>query len=112
MSIAKMHKCDFCNASMDMYMVNKDLWKSTGLNKEFICIDCFQNILGRNVEMGDFSICPCTNDFLIIRSIGSKRADIQISNNFSRSLFNKSFNEVTLEMLQNVKFYKLKGGIK
>ena len=56
--------CKKCSGLNEPYMVNTNLWKRVTQNTEgFICISCFEILLGRNLKIKDFIAAPINNGY-------------------------------------------------
>lgn len=52
--------CRFCGTNkLELFKVNDDLWAQIGLNsKQFACLECFKDKLGRELTPDDLSPTP------------------------------------------------------
>jgi len=58
--------CDDCKKeNPEQFMAKEAVWKSIARDSEFLCLDCFQKRLGRNLNSDDFpwgNPCNIIND--------------------------------------------------
>jgi len=58
--------CQICgDISPRIFMVRKKLWETSNLTG-FICIDCFEVVIGKKLTDDDFTNAPC-NDYFFLR---------------------------------------------
>jgi hypothetical protein len=59
-------KCDQCGDPQPaMYILKNDLWLAHAQKHEYICLDCFENRLGRCITIHDLKSCGITNSMLL-----------------------------------------------
>ena len=54
-------KCGECGKDFRMFMVKNFLWESAGLREEMICMNCFEEKIGRKLKLKDFTRVLCNN---------------------------------------------------
>jgi hypothetical protein len=50
--------CYLCYGKNEPYMLTHDLWRKIGAGRNFMCITCVENTLGRNLIESDFLSAP------------------------------------------------------
>jgi len=55
--------CDICNMEHELFSVNDELWFENFNKNDFVCIDCFENKIGRKINKSDLKKVP-VNEFL------------------------------------------------
>jgi hypothetical protein len=45
--------CEKCESEMRVFMVSDTLWRSIGLSRNIICLNCFEELLGRSMVKQD-----------------------------------------------------------
>lgn len=61
--------CDIDTLDIHEYwMVLDPLWEDAGLDKEILCVGCFERIIGRKLIPSDFNEYPINTDLSMKRS--------------------------------------------
>lgn len=50
--------CNHCGGINHPYMVQNKLWNLISKRKKFVCLTCFELILGRPLKVNDFTEAP------------------------------------------------------
>lgn len=72
-------KCNDCKKDItlnpiDYFMINDDLWNSITEDSEiFLCIDCVENKLSRNLTISDFTPCSINYNNPYIKELMDKQ---------------------------------------
>lgn len=64
--------CRDCNAPCDSPQFKDSLWMFVANSKDFLCVACFERLIGRDITWDDLEDCPFTR---ILKKIADRVRD-------------------------------------